>query len=94
MKPIRVSEVSAFIKGNPDVQLIDVRSVQEFNAGAIDGFINLPLDQLMHDTSPVSLEKPVIVMCHSGSRSLIACRLLEMAGHETVFNLAGGYMAF
>lgn len=94
MKNLRPSELHGFVQENPSVQLIDVRSMQEFNAGAIENFVNIPLDDLMQEPELVTLDRPVVVMCHSGSRSLIASRILEMAGHKAVYNLTGGYMAF
>lgn len=94
MKNLRPSELQSLIQEYPSAQLIDVRSVQEFNAGAIANFTNVPLDDLMQEPELVALDRPVVVMCHSGSRSLIASRILEMAGHTAVYNLTGGYMAF
>ncbi len=94
MKNIRVEELIDFLQAQPNTQLIDVRTPQEYAAGYVEGFVNIPLDNLMHGSISVEQETPVIVMCHSGSRSLIACRTIEMAGHTNVYNLVGGYMAF
>ncbi|MCK8059085.1 MULTISPECIES: rhodanese-like domain-containing protein [unclassified Fusibacter] len=95
MKHIRPSELASFIKeNNHEVTLIDVRSPGEYHGGNIAGFKNIPLDTLMNNMSSIDFSKPTVVMCHSGSRSLMATRMLEMAGHENVLNLSGGYMAF
>jgi rhodanese-related sulfurtransferase len=94
MKNLRVSELSAFIQENKDVQLIDVRTIGEYSSGAIAGFQNLPLDRLSIDAQSLDPQKPIVIMCHSGSRSLMASRMLEMSGFSNVYNLVGGYMAF
>jgi 3-mercaptopyruvate sulfurtransferase SseA len=39
-------------------------------------------------------ERPVAVHCKSGYRSMIACSLLERAGHRNVINVAGGFDAW
>ena len=70
--------------------LLDARTVQEFQAGHIEGFRNIPLDALRERISELDLQKPVYVICQSGLRSYIACRILAGHGYETC-NFAGGY---
>ncbi|MBR3328722.1 MAG: FAD-dependent oxidoreductase [Atopobiaceae bacterium] len=70
--------------------LLDVRTPGEHAAGAIDGFVNIPVDELRARIAEVPLDKPVYVHCKSGQRSYIACRILTGLGFEC-YNLAGGY---
>ena len=42
----------------------------------------------------LSKDRPVAVHCKSGYRSMIACSLLERAGHRNVLNVAGGFDAW
>ena len=72
------------------VTLLDVRTPGEHAAGAIDGFVNIPVDELRARIAEVPLDKPVYVHCKSGQRSYIACRILTGLGYEC-YNLAGGY---
>lgn len=72
--------------------VIDVRSGSEFESGAIDGAINLPVQGLpdtLIDTG-VELDHEVIVYCRSGRRSAQAKTLLKAAGFTLVFD--GGPM--
>ena len=72
------------------VALLDVRTPAEYAAGHIDGFANLPLDELRQHIGQLDPAKPVFLHCHSGLRSYLACRIL--AGHGfTCYNLTGGY---
>ena len=72
------------------VTLLDVRTPAEYAAGHIDGFANLPLDELRQHIGRLDPAKPVCLHCHSGLRSYLACRIL--AGHGfTCYNLTGGY---
>ena len=75
------------------VQLLDVRTPSEVRRGMIEGFINIPLDELRQHLSELDPKKPVYVHCHSGLRSYIACRILTGSGFDC-WNLAGGYRLF
>lgn len=72
------------------VQLVDVRTQAEYAAGHIDGFINLPVDQLREHLEQLDKTKPVYLVCQSGLRSYIASRILKGSGFECS-HLAGGY---
>lgn len=72
------------------VQLVDVRTQAEYAAGHIDGFINLPVDQLREHLEQLDKTKPVYLVCQSGLRSYIASRILK--GSEfACSHLTGGY---
>ena len=75
------------------VQLLDVRTPSEVRRGMIDGFTNIPLDELRQHLSELDPRKPVYVHCHSGLRSYIACRILTGNGFDC-WNLAGGYRLY
>lgn len=76
-----------------DVTLLDVRNQEEYEAGHIMGFINIPLDELRERISELSVDKAVYVMCLSGQRSYLACRILRQHGYDC-FNLSGGYQFY
>ena len=73
-----------------DVTLLDTRTPKEFSQGHIEGFTNIPVDELRERISEIPVEKPVYVICQSGLRSYIATRILEGYGYEA-YNFAGGY---
>lgn len=70
--------------------LLDVRTAEEFGAGHIDGFVNIPVDELRERLGEIEKGRPVYVMCQSGLRSYIASRILAGNGYEA-YNFAGGY---
>ena len=72
------------------VTLLDVRTAQEFAVGHLDGFVNLPVDELRERLEELDRSKPVYVICQSGLRSYIACRILNGHGF-TCYNFAGGF---
>ena len=73
--------------------LLDVRYPQEVAGGRIDGFINIPLDDLRGRLGELNKSKPVYVHCHSGMRSYIGCRILAQNGFDA-YNLSGGYRLY
>ena len=82
----------SLIRGLDSPLVIDVRSGSEFQSGAIDGAINLPVQGLpdtLIDTG-VELDHEVIVYCRSGRRSAQAKTMLTAAGFTFIFD--GGPM--
>ena len=72
------------------VTLLDTRTVHEFARGHIDGFTNIPVDDLRERIHEIAPGKPVYVICQSGLRSYIATRILEGYGFDA-YNFAGGF---
>ena len=72
------------------VILLDTRTAGEYNCGHIDGFRNIPVDELRDRLGELEPGKPVYVICQSGLRSYIASRILEGSGW-TAYNFAGGF---
>ena len=70
--------------------LLDARTPEEYAAGHMEGFRNIPVDELRDRLDEIEPGKPVYVTCQSGLRSYIACRILEANGHEA-YNFAGGF---
>ena len=72
------------------VTLLDTRTVGEYGRGHIEGFRNIPVDELRERIGEVEKGKTVYVICQSGLRSYIACRILEGNGFEA-YNFSGGF---
>jgi NADPH-dependent 2,4-dienoyl-CoA reductase/sulfur reductase-like enzyme/rhodanese-related sulfurtransferase len=70
--------------------LLDVRTAWEYQRGHLDGFRNIPLDDLREHLDELDRGKPVYVNCQTGLRSYLACRLLTQYGF-TCSHLSGGY---
>ena len=56
----------------------------------MEGFINIPVDELRERLSELDSSKPVYVICQSGLRSYIATRILAGNGLD-FYNFAGGF---
>lgn len=71
--------------------ILDVRTEAEFNAGSIDGAINIPLDQLRNRLAELPQDQAIYVFCQIGLRGYLATRILVQNGFNEVYNLSGGY---
>ena len=83
-------EDAAKLPMDGSVTLLDTRTVGEYSRGHIDGFKNIPVDELRERIGEIEAGKPVYVICQSGLRSYIATRILEGYGFEA-YNFAGGF---
>lgn len=63
-------------------QVVDVRSPEEYATGCLKGSINIPLHDLNKSLSKIDKNKPVIVCCLSGMRSVSARVLLKERGFD------------
>lgn len=81
------------LKNKENPYVLDVRTVEEYNLSHIDGVINIPLDELRENLEKLDKSKEIIVHCHSGLRSYLACRILKQKGYN-VKNLIGGYIMY
>lgn len=88
--------VDAFDKmlGDDGVQLVDVRTADEFSAGHIAGAVNIDWFSkgFLHNAeATLDKSRPVMVYCRSGKRSAAAAVRLQGAGFKT-YDLKGGYI--
>ncbi|WP_243526049.1 rhodanese-like domain-containing protein [Bacillus pseudomycoides] len=75
-------------------QLIDVRTQGEFRGNHIQGFQNIPLNELAQKASHLDNNKEVIVICQSGMRSKRAVKMLKKLGFQHITNVSGGMNAW
>jgi len=77
-----------------DLQVVDVRSPDEWQAGHMPGASYIFLPELGKKSKRLDKEKPVAVYCNSGYRASLAASILEQAGFETVHNIPGSWKAW
>ncbi|WP_187478208.1 thioredoxin domain-containing protein [Amniculibacterium sp. G2-70] len=91
---LAVTEYANELKKNPEIQLIDVRTPEEFADGHLENAVNIDWNSKSFDklVSTLDKKKPVFVYCLSGGRSEKAANKLTKIGFLSVTNLAGGMM--
>lgn len=78
------------LQSDGSITLLDTRTKGEYAHSHVQGFINIPVDELRERIDELDKSKPVYVMCQSGLRSYIACRILSQEGYDC-YNFSGGY---
>jgi rhodanese-related sulfurtransferase len=74
-----------------EIQLIDVRETDEYEAGRIAGARHIPLARLPAEAADLDQGRPIVFYCRSGSRSAMATEAFRGAGLEA-HNMAGGLL--
>ena len=93
MKEMTAKEVQQRIENGERLNLIDVREVDEIQAGYIPGITHIPLGLLEFRTHELDKNKPYIMVCRSGGRSGQATQYLESQGFD-VTNMTGGMLSW
>jgi rhodanese-related sulfurtransferase len=88
---IDVEELAARLASG--AELIDVREPTEYEEAHVPGAQLLPLSELAERVDEVPLDRPVLLICKSGGRSMRAAEYLAPQGAD-VTNVAGGTMAW
>lgn len=89
---ISISEFEQKWKEN-NLHLVDVREINEWENGHLDGAIHVPLSNLSAEKNKLDKNQEYYVMCHSGARSSMACQQLAQEGYN-VINVMGGISAW
>ena len=91
---LSATEFAKELKNNADIQLIDVRTPEEFENGHLENAINASINgsDFKNQISMLDKAKPIFVYCLSGGRSTNAAQQLHTAGFENVIDMPGGMM--
>ncbi len=88
-KEISNLQLNQMLFNREKVQLIDVREIDEFRDGHLEGSQLIPLGTLPYRTYELDPYKPVVLICRSGNRSKEACKILADRGFHAI-SLRGG----
>lgn len=90
------TDVAQAAKARTDgtTQIVDVREPNEWAGGHIPDAIHVPLGQLTQRQQKLDPTRPVITVCRSGNRSMLAAKMLTNAGFGDVKSMAGGMVAW
>ncbi|MHC5210943.1 MAG: MBL fold metallo-hydrolase [Planctomycetota bacterium] len=92
---VSVDDLARRLAGAADAPLVlDVRAPGEHASRHVPGAVNLPLPELLSRVDELDPTRPTAVICASGYRSSAAASLLQRAGFERLWNVAGGTNAW
>jgi rhodanese-related sulfurtransferase len=78
----------------PTPLLVDVREVGEFVAVRAAAAALLPTSSFLQRIGELPSDRPLLIICHSGSRSAAVTAYLIRSGRSDVANVAGGMIAW
>lgn len=91
---ITVEEFDKKLTEMKNVQLVDVRTPEEYQGGHLKNALNYNLNgsDFENKLSKLDKTKPVMVYCLAGGRSAEAAEMMEKKGFAEVYNMQGGIM--
>ena len=81
---------------NQDVQLIDVRTSEEYSKGFIEEAQNIDYNStdFANKISKLDKNKPVLLYCAMGGRSSKASKVFKSLGFKKIYDLKGGFLSW
>jgi rhodanese-related sulfurtransferase len=71
--------------------IFDVRKKSEFDSQHIEGAVNVPLNEINNHLAQFPKDKPFVLHCAGGYRSMIAASILKQRGWENLTDVEGGF---
>jgi rhodanese-related sulfurtransferase len=93
-KTVTPQEAKNLIESRKDMLLIDVRGQDELSEGYIEGSTLMPLWAIIKGTQRPPQDKPILLICAVGGRSLALGKLMSKNGWNEIYNLKGGISAW
>lgn len=90
VRVIHPPQAAELLAGEDPPVLLDVRTPGELARASVDGAVAIPMNEIARRVGELDPERPVIVMCHHGVRSMQVALWLDHRGFESVANLLGG----
>jgi glyoxylase-like metal-dependent hydrolase (beta-lactamase superfamily II)/rhodanese-related sulfurtransferase len=91
---LTVRELWERLTTEPSWQVLDVREASEWAAGHLPGAVHVPYYRIPQQEVPLDPDRPLAVVCASGTRSSVAASLLQARGWKQLFSVPGGVTAW
>ena len=94
VQQMSVAELKGLRDASQELVLLDVREPWELAIAHLSHTLDIPMNELPDRLQEIPRDRPVVVMCRSGARSLQVAHFLEQQQFSPVANLAGGILAW
>lgn len=91
---IAPEELKRRLDAGEKLTVLDVREPWELAIARLPGIVHIPLGEVPARLAEIDRDRPLIVMCKAGGRSLRAAQFLAARGFAQVANLTGGIDAW
>jgi rhodanese-related sulfurtransferase len=92
-KDVNATEAKVLVEQNKEIVVLDIRTPKEYNAGHIDGALNInySADNFKEELAKLDKSATYIVHCKSGGRSGRSMSTLEALGFENIVHMDDGF---
>src|SRR6056297_597455 len=93
---VNKSQINELLSEEGELVILDVRTPQEFEAGHIQGAVNINVlsEEFEETLNTMEKNEVYLVYCQSGGRSVTAVKLMNELGFEYIYHYPGGYSDF
>ncbi len=92
MSDIRIDAATAHKLVAAGAKVLDVRTPEEFAAGAKPGAVNIPVQVIAQEiANAASPDDTLVLYCKMGGRADVAAQILRSMGYAKCFNVGGLY---
>ncbi|MCM0081047.1 rhodanese-like domain-containing protein [Geomonas sp. Red32] len=88
------TDAKSLLARNPKIYVLDVRTPEEYRQAYLKGSHLIPLGELERRVAEVPRQKPVLVYCSVGQRSLVAAQYLASHGYKEIYQISDGLIGW
>jgi rhodanese-related sulfurtransferase len=87
-------ELKQRLDNGEDIPVIDVREDWELEITSLPFARQIRMVEILRQLDKVPKDRPVVIMCRSGSRSSRTIEMMQLKGYTNLLNLDGGILAW
>jgi rhodanese-related sulfurtransferase len=91
---ISITEAARLCQSPGQAVLLDVREPLEWKFCHVEGSLHIPMGEIPGRLAELPRDRPILVLCHVGQRSMQVTRFLHASGYGLASNVAGGIDAW
>ncbi|HEY4663232.1 MAG TPA: FAD-dependent oxidoreductase [Candidatus Humimicrobiaceae bacterium] len=91
---LSVEKLKEKIKNKENITILDVRTIEEYERGHIDGAVHIYIDDLRKNLDKLDAGSEIIIYCRSGYRAYQSFRILKNMGFKNIKLLNGSYLSW
>ncbi len=90
VREITPKELKVRLDAGEAIDIIDIREAWELHQSRLAGAMHIPMNDIPASLDRIPRDKPIVLMCHMGSRSAMVANWMQKQGYDNVYSLAGG----